>query len=365
MLFVPGKNILENCLSFMDQEPNYYPSSSPNTNSTDSDEEDDEELDQAETKWIHDLYRAMEKNEKRILKRKRKGRQGRSRENRLRAQNSKKENRQLQVEWVTKCPQCDGMEYIEDHRTGDVICAECGRVESEKGLGLSTTLNPRVMVKSKPYQKLVHFRQRMAQLLGKDPKIRSVLWNQIEKEILDSMTLEEIEYMGKKKFSEVLKRLNLPQTKRLSANWIQARRRLGCTEVPSEVSDLPLLYKRLCARYQCVASVFQETLFSPQGEKPKENLLERRNIMNVNYVTLQILRLESEEIWREWAKYFPQLVSKKQPNKNNLRWKIIIDICKKRYKTFSFSRTEEEIKLDWRYIEFTKEEISKYTNHFN
>lgn len=337
-------------------------------NMTDTDSEDDEcdpdEQDPDITRWVEDIYRALYRDERRIKKEKRKGRQGRSKENRQRAQERKLSNACQKVEWVNQCPNCDGCEWIEDHRSGDVICAECGRVDSAKGLGLSTNLNLRIKQKSKPYQKLVHFRQRMAQLLGWDPKIKDELWEEIEVEILQSMKLEEIEKMGKKKFSEALKRLKLPGTKRLSANWIQARRRLGCEEVPCEVDDLQLLYKRLCARYQCVAKVFQETLFSPNGEKPKENNLERRNILNVNYVSLQILRLEAPEVWKEWAKYFPQLVSKKQPYKNNERWKIIIEMCKKRYKVFSWPRTEEEIHLNWVYLEFTKEDINKHCVYF-
>ena len=110
--------------------------------------------------------------------------------------------------------------------------------------------------------------------------------------------------------------------------------------------------------------MFQEKLFSSSGERSKENHLERRNILNVNYVTLQILRLESEEVWKCWAKYFPQLVAKKQPEKNNKRWKTIIETCKTRYQNFSISKTEERVPLYWEYIEFTREEINKYCDYF-
>lgn len=295
-----------------------------------------------------------------------KGRQGRSKENRQKARSTKKENEDLTVDYCpNQCPNCDGNEWIEDYRSGDVVCAECGRVESERGLGLSVNFNYRTKVKSKPYQKVVHFRQRMAQLLGRDPDIKEEIWAPLEEEIKRTMTKEEIERMGKKKFAEVLKRLNLPGTKRLSANWIQARRRLNCFELPHEVDDLTGLYKRLCARYSCVSNVFRETLYSPKGERPKENLLERRNILNVNYVTLQILRMESEPVWKVWAKYFPQLVSRKQPQKNNQRWKIIVEICKKRYPRYGHPRTEEEIFFEWNYIEFTREEINKHCTFFD
>lgn len=337
--------------------------------------------------------------QKRDLERRMKGRQGRSKENREKAKIKREENSKNQPEvcyGYGSCPDCNSVdEWREDHHSGDVVCGYCGRVDSERGMGLSANFNFRSNTKSKPYQKVVHFRQRMAQLLGRDPEIQENIWNPLEALIRKELTPSQIEMMGKKKFAEMLKKLvadpsfqesflgaekykeikeknldplkhgGLGSIKRLSANWIQGRRRLNCEELPHDVEGLEELYKKLCSRYVCVANVFQEKLYCSAGEKSKESALERRNILNVNYVTLQLLRLENIEVWKAWAKYFPQLVAKKQPEKNNKRWKTIIDCCKSRYMLYAPARTEEPTPLHWEFHEFSREEIERYCCFFD
>jgi hypothetical protein len=109
--------------------------------------------------------------------------------------------------------------------------------------------------------------------------------------------------------------------------------------------------------------VFQDELWSPEGEKGGKK---RRNIVNVNYVTVQLLRLESEEVFQAWGKYFPQLTSKKQPRMNNERWQILMKGCRERYEYFSFQKTEEVIYLgDWEYKELTPDLIKDHCQFFH
>jgi hypothetical protein len=43
------------------------------------------------------------------------------------------------------------------------------------------------------------------------------------------------------------------------------------------------------------------------------------------------VRLESEELFKDMAPYFPQLYSQNQPRINNARWRRLIDYCQKEY----------------------------------
>lgn len=327
----------------------------------------DSDYDEADLSFADILNRAMTRqwqDEKNRIK----GRQGRSRESRERQKRVKEETKHIKIEYDNcsnrscRAPHSD---FLEDSSSGDVICSQCGVVQSTGALGFSNLVSFRFKNKSKPYQKVVHFRQRYAQLVGKDPYIQDAVFLQIRDEVLRDPNISLARF-GKKSLSLVLKRLEGgDQLKRLSANWIQVRRRMGLDHVPGEVENPPLLYKRLCARYICVANIFLELLFSEDGERGKEDSLERRNIVNVNYLFVQLLRLESEEMFQEWGKFFPQLHSKRQPRINNLRWKILVEGCKNRYKQFAIYRTEEKLLLDWEYKELTKEDINKYCSFFD
>jgi len=323
---------------------------------SDSDDDDPGRL----LSYAEELDRVLERSDWENRK-KRKGRQGRSRESRDRAKRIKEETKGTGDFEFDNCADCGKFDFIEDSTTGDVICSECGLVQSSKGLEFTENILVRAKNKSKPYQRVVHFRQRYAQLVGKDPWISEELFEEILLKI-DELKIPH-ESFGKKDFSKVLKELGRPETKRLSANWIQVRRRMGL-ESPQDLLEDDL-YKRLCSRYQCIDVVFQEKLWSETGEKGKEDQLERRNIINVNYLMVQMLRLEDEELFKIWGKFFPQLTSKKQPGLNNARWKILTDELKGRFKLFSIFRTEERIALNWEFKELTKEDIELYCSGFH
>lgn len=317
----------------------------------------DSDCDPGFISYADELNRAMCRSERDWSNRK-KGRQGRSRESRERAKRAREETREMLLDQWDDCKDCKKFDFLEDGVTGDVVCSNCGLVQSAKGLEFCSNIAIRVKNKSKPYQRVVHFRQRYAQLVGTDPWISEELFEDILFKT-DELGLTGDSF-GKKSFSKVLKELN-PKTKRLSANWIQVRRRMGL-ETPSEVEDPDLLYKRLCARYQCIDVVFQEKLWNAGGEK---DALHRRNIVNVNYLIAQMLRLESEDLFRAWGKFLPQLSSKKQPWTNNARWKILTQELQGRFKLFSNRRTEERIPLTWEYKELTKEDIDLYCSGFH
>ena len=332
-------------------------------------DEKDLEFDWTKKSWYEQVNRALkrpgkDKIKERLFSRKPVGRQGRSRENREKAARERKEN-PAKVDLTLRCRNefCLGEDFGEDDTSGDVICSNCGVVFSEKGIWNCSEVFVRSKTVSKPYQNLVHFKQRLAQLLRMDPWIDNGVFEKLEEEAR-RLPREKLERMGKKTFAEVIKKVGLPGTKRLSANWVQARERLGL-EVPEEVPDLEKLYGRLCGRFQCVAMVFKRLLYSSKGERNNGGKLKRRNIMNINYLFCQLLRLEDPSVWEKWVKFFPQLVSKKQPAKNNARWKLIVQECSKCYRIYGDPRSEERTRFDWNYIEFTREEIQQHCNYFD
>lgn len=365
-----------------EDERNCYPFRKRARPSSDSDSDTESDIDDlgASTTFLDDLGRAFERNWKEECRRPKK-RQGRNRESRKRARRVGKELKFLNPKYDV-CEECGREDFVEDSASGDVICSECGLVQSSQGLGFSAHVQMRYTNKSKRYARVVHFRQRLAQMLLKDPLIEEPTWSEIEKRILSDPNLDR-EHFGKKAFSQVLKEMmpKIPKEKlerrklkgkkpptnpykRLSANWIQVRSRLGFGILPPSLENEEYYYERLCARYQCIDHVFQEKLWDEKGERRSEQGLKRRNIINVNYIMVQLLRLESEELFQLWGKFFPQLTSKRQPKINNRRWEILMVECARRYASFAIPKTGEIIKFSWEFKELTLEEIGKTCSFF-
>lgn len=346
----------------------------------DTDSESDTGNDTSSSTFLDDLGKAFERNWKEECRRPKK-RQGRNKESRKRAKRVSKELKFLNPKYDV-CTECGLEDFVEDSSSGDVICSQCGLIQSAKGLGFSAFVQMRYNNKSKRYARVVHFRQRLAQMLLRDPLIEEPTWTELQRRILSDPALDR-EHFGKKAFSQVLKEMMPKENqrklekrkrkgkkpppnpyKRLSANWIQVRSRLNFGNLPPSLENEEFYYERLCARYQCIDHVFQEKLWDEKGERRSEQGLKRRNIINVNYIMVQLLRLESEELFQLWGKFFPQLTSKRQPKINNLRWKILMEECAKRYSFFAIPKTGEIIRLEWEFKELTLEEIGKTCSFF-
>lgn len=299
---------------------------------------------------------------------KKKGRQGRSAESRMRSQKSRDNWRTMvrqgiiQEERDPVCKECFGDELMEDGRSGDVVCLTCGVVQSSQGLGFDCCVPVKVKP-SKPYQPLVHFRQRQAQLVNRDPRIQKKTWKKLEREILSrNFPEEELKILGKKKLSHILIEMKMPR--RLSANWIQVRLRLGLEPSPPTPENADLLWKRMNGRYFCLTNAFFHTLKKRDDLSHSKNL-SRKNIINVNYSFLQLLRLENPDFLSLFGIFFPQLSSKEQPGRNNKRWKILMEYCEKNYKNYSCPKTNEPFYFNWKFIPLTSLEIMEHCTFFD
>lgn len=263
-----------------------------------------------------------------------------------------------------RCPECGGTKMIEDRELADLICEECGLVK-EHHIPVSAVPFG-LMSKGKGYQREVHFQQRGAKLMGKDPELPEDVIDAIgaevfEKEFIHNGKCHDIgTFMGRKTISLICKKLNLGN--KIADSWIQIRRRLGYGIPVPHINDL--LWKRMKIRFSIVNRAFEELLHTKEA-KQKVSVLQRRNIMNLNYIQAQLFRLEDPELFYSIAKFLPQLGDSKQPMLNNTRWKILIDyIIEKGMNSFTEAGTMTVYTFHWEYIRLSKEEISTHFSFF-
>lgn len=286
-------------------------------------------------------------------------RQGRNRKSRENSQKHKEVWKAWEQNISPVAPCCEDCVLVEDHTNGDVICTSCGEVDSTQG-GLGFQENTLVLFKkSPPYRRVVHFRQRRAEIKCIDPKLSEFMLVKIEKELYGPDRAErypgDSTTWGKRTFSNVLDALGYPR--KLACRWIQIRERLDFLPTRPDVPDE--LLKRVEFRYDCIQRVFDQTLCTrnhrymmEQRKKTKSEIrqgkteeaysmlprwkgLYRRNIPNINYLFVQMVRLDTEEWFHELLPWFPQLSGEDQPSLNNMRWRVLLDECRKLYPVYS------------------------------
>lgn len=298
-----------------------------------------------------------------------KGRQGRSKE--VREKKKREAEERAKLNWATikypplaNCPgNCLFPSFLEDHASGDMICVGCGSVKSTGGLSFGSNANSS-FTGSKPYLRVVHFRQRIAQLLTKDPLQKDEHIEMI-KNYIDKLPEEErkSQRFGKNMFSFICRELKLDP--KIATHWMQIRKRLGITPHLSPTSLDPGMIQRLNMRYFCVSNAFQEMLKKNKKEDNKEEKsLKRNNVINLNYAIIQLIRLESEEKFREFAKYCPQLTASQQPRVNNARWRILMKYCSDRYTVVADPIKENLFHFQWKFIPLSTPDILNYFYFF-
>lgn len=290
-------------------------------------------------------------------------RQGRNKESRERENNAKDLRRKIceanngldpdLCELV--CSDCNRNDFVEDHASGDMICLDCGVVKSTGGLGFNQNM---ILMKnqSKNYKRVVHFQQRISQLMATDPELDDEVFERI-REVLENV--EKTYQIGKKHFCRLFKRMGI--NPKMASHWIQLRVRLGWEE---SIEFHPDFLLRLKARYFCLDRAFDATLFIPTGTK-RTSPLQRKNIINLNFSIPMLIRLEDEETFRRVAKYFPQLTNQNHPNINNERWKVLMEYCQKTYQRMVLPVKEMEFYFEWPYIPLTYEDIFGYFSDFS
>lgn len=281
------------------------------------------------------------------------GRQGRNQKSR-----EKKDNNPVCYE-DSGCQNCKSfIGLVSDYVSGDLVCTECGFVNDSGGR--SFTRNILIMKKnSKNYKRNVHFRQRLAQLRGHDPEIDENDLEKIREHVIQNQI--DVTRLGKKNMMAICKIIGLP--KKMSGSWIQIRNELDWFPNSSGITQLddPVFASRFEVRYGCVEVAFNSILSAKHGSSHK---LKRTNIVNLNYLMPQIIRLESETLWSECAKFFKQLTHDDHPEDNNQRWREIINFCDAHFRRARASREGGEFVFEWPYKPMTREEILTKYNYF-
>lgn len=312
----------------------------------------------------------------------RKGRQGRNRETRERIEASRHAYRLLALQKGWKvgyqediCPEthCASV-LIQDLRNGNTVCQSCGRVVVEGGLD-AQTFTALHLIRSKPYQRKVHFRTRLSQLMGRDPLLPKHFLRDLHEYVFNNHRALESKYGSSRRWGQqILKdifrsgEVTLPSDytpSRLAIHWIQVRK--WCYLYPHSV-DLDMETEReLVWRYDCVSTAFDATL--PDSTQP------RKNIYNINYIMAQLLRLVSPFLFAEYARFIP-LVKRSiirgegpvrwkrnynQTLRNNVRWKSIVEYCAAHYpRTVHFGC----VLMDWSYHPITLDELQTTFDKF-
>lgn len=287
-----------------------------------------------------------------------KGRQGRSHETRLRRRREKyHQNKQaIKDEVLDFCTHCWSDQVFLDDKSSSMVCLTCGYVDE--------ILNTRAMVfndtsKSKPYERVVHYQQRISSVKGMDPEVENECVRRIEDFLCKNPEIcgNSLYYAGWQAIKSAIKHLGIKPV--YASRWIQIRSRFNIKGVDKEVAAIPGdLENVLKLRYILVSRAFDQTIL-----KDMSLLVERKNMLNMNYVIPMLIRMESEQIFRETAKFFPQNRSDYQPALNNERMKIIVDYCKEHF-TKVYSYKGETINLIWEFTPLTAEDIFNYFIYF-
>lgn len=254
-----------------------------------------------------------------------------------------------------RCRGCNQVCFVEDHSSGDLICEVCGVVYSGGALFFNVNTFP-MKNPSKPYARVVHWQQRITQLLGNDPEVDP---SAMEKLRVSLQHEENWKTFGKKSFAKKCRELNLDP--KIACHWVQLRVNLGW-ELQLDVFSEELLL-RCKARYICLEKAFQSELHVPHGEK-RSSKLQRTNIVSLNFSIPMIFRLEDENVFKVVAKYFPQQSNAGHPEINNERWRVLMNYCQKHYQHMEMPVKEQTFHFDWPFLPMTYADVIGYFSHF-
>lgn len=297
-------------------------------------------------------------------------RQGRSHKTRIRVMKEKiaqekyefilkikKVNIKVNLYQCAKCQEDIVVDHLE--KGGTRYCGSCGFETNELVIADQPEGNKRHV--RQLYQPVVHFRQAIMSSMGKDPRVplEDVLR-------IESYLLNNPEVMGKFPFyvgchsiKRAITDLNL--NSRYTSRWVQIRSRFTLENIINDVAHFDKeTLERLGIRYKCVVKGFETMVKCKKGKAAKKPGVMRRNMINLSYVIPQLVRLESEELFRENARFFPIVISENQPALNNERWKNIISYCKKHFAKVYDKKDDSIISFEWEYIALTTKDVFDY-----
>lgn len=316
------------------------------------------------------VFSKFDKDERQRRKEDVNHRQGRTHETRDRVAKQKIliEQALKEAQVLFNCKYCEGY-IVTDKTSGSSYCEDCGwqckatAFFDTKGTKEQLAYSPKNR-RVQLYDPETHFAQTTSATMANDPRIKEqdiiTIARYLNHEQNTDVTGLVPSYMGPRVIKEAVLQCKLQPT--YASHWIQI-----CSRIDSNFPVLDIsqdMRERLKLRYRCVKEAFEKVIKTKSDtECNKKGNLNRRNMPNLNYTIPQMMRIESEQLFRENAQFFPQGMSEQQPELNNLRWKSIIAYCKENCsRTYSYEtkRTSFEYKFEWEYIPLTTKDIFLY-----
>ena len=264
---------------------------------------------------------------------------------------------------IEKCTNCDNDVIDYDEVTGDTICYACGLVLDTNNIADQVMEGDGTMIKinkSKEYRTVVYVREKLRGLLGTDPPIWHNEWEWIETYIKHAYGEEwfpALWQMGQKWFSSICRNVLIDEggnivlleegeippenctrplaNKKYGERWIQARARLGFT--PTEKMSVFTL-ANVCMKVEIYAEVHKLKF---------RNKITKKNTLNLNYVLLQIIRMEEEEEFQYW-KRFIKLSSGKLAEYNK-KWETILIELATNHDSYFDHEMNVDFQINWVY----------------
>jgi len=250
---------------------------------------------------------------------------------------------------LDNCGDCGGPDFDFDFVSGDTICAYCGLISDSCGIfnldgGLTVYTN------SKKYQTLVYMREKIRGLHGTDPWIWDDEWDLI----LEYIRARGIncDRMGQRSFSQICRSVKVLKVvevgeevttveefplfyKKYGERWVQARMRLGY-KGPTPMS-IELL-RCICIRTKLYQTAHKEVI---------AHKITNKNAINLNYVLLQFIRMDSPDEFDEWKKFIK--ISTCKLAVYNFMWRQIMLKLSLEYCYFWDESQHAYINVEWTY----------------
>lgn len=306
----------------------------------------------------------------------------------------KRENQRVPFEsfWDCYCRHCfyPLNSVIEDYHLAELVCGHCGAVVNVNASVPSFT-QFQIPV-SKPYERVIHYQQRIAQATCRDPLLPNSVILKIEDYVwLHWMELDPPEIWGPKTFKKICNACKL--SPRTSRQWIQIRQRLNNgavdryreeaeeeeegdeSESDGETTIVQLscpfdtipwevilgydMARRMKIRYRLISVAFDEVILNHP-----DPTIRRKNIVTLNYTIVQLLRLEDEAAFRCYGRFFPQLSGSHQAERNNTRWRIMLNFLRANFNSFTNPTSGESFYFEWDYKPLETKDIFWYCVFF-
>lgn len=269
-----------------------------------------------------------------------------------------------------ECPECKSVNRIQTRE--HMICGCCGLVFHD--LFENEDFYHTKKQRSKPYCFAHHFSERMAAFSMDGPTIPMADGGKVLLEFLHEASMgfdceywprhkdirqvtneEPPEKWGPKTFTNLIKYYDSIEgtnfsKKKYHERWLWIRLQIGLHKDHSPPADLVSLLKM---RYYAVYHSFE---FLKRTSKAFRSINTRKNIININFIILQLLYQEDYHL--EYGRYFGFIKGQKT-NFNMLQnyWRLIKICLLAKYSEFYYPPLGISVKLEWKKTDLTRPEI--------